>query len=96
MCWMVLLSRNAAAQVLPTYSGSILAPLPHAFQLRSRNLKCLLVLRESAKELPPLAVILFHPNLSSLILVALMSKMSATAIAPLSDIKFYPRLRTRS
>jgi hypothetical protein len=41
---------------------------------------------------PPLAVILFHPSFNSLIFVALISKISAMEMAPLSDIRFYPRL----
>jgi hypothetical protein len=51
-----------------------------------------LVLIESAIAFPPLAVILFHPSFNSLMLVALMSNISATDKAPLSDIRFYPRL----
>ena len=46
--------------------------------------------------LPPRPVILFQLSLSSLILVALISNISAIESAPLSEIKFCPRLSNLS
>jgi len=81
-CYNNLFSVKSADHDLAMAPGYIFAPIPQWFHPISRNLRCLLFLRESARYIPPLADILFQLSLNSLRLVTLISNISESCFTP--------------